>query len=78
MEELNKNYKTENDLLGPEVAPEEITLTPEEQEFVNQSEDNVDALLDKDEVTDALMAEADKIKSSDKAEDDLLDDLNCK
>jgi hypothetical protein len=78
MEELNKNYKTENDLLGPEVAPEEITLTPEEQNFVNQSEDNVDALLDKDEATDALMAEADKIKSSDEAEDDLLDDLNCK
>ena len=77
MEELNKNYKTENDLLGPEVAPEEITLTPEEQEFVNQSEDNVDALLDKDEVTDALMNQADKIKSSDEAEDALLDDLNC-
>ena len=78
MEELNKNYKTESDLLGPEVAPEEITLTPEEQEFVNESEDNVDALLDSDKATDALMAEADKIKSSDKAEDDLLDDLNCK
>jgi hypothetical protein len=77
MEELNKNYKTESDLLGPEVAPEEITLTPEEQEFVNQSEDNVDALLDKDEVTDALMNQADKIKSSDEAEDALLDDLNC-
>jgi hypothetical protein len=77
MEELNKNYKTESDLLGPEVAPEEITLTPEEQEFVNQSEDNVDALLDNDKVTDALMNQADKIKSSDEAEDALLDDLNC-
>jgi hypothetical protein len=28
-------------------------------------------------VTDALMNQADKIKSSDEAEDALLDDLNC-
>jgi hypothetical protein len=78
MEELNKNYKTQADILGPEAAPEEAPLTPEEQDFVNQSQDNVDTLLGSDSETNKLMNEADKIKSSTEAEDDLLDDLNCK
>jgi hypothetical protein len=78
MDDLNKNYKTESDLLGSEIAPETAPITKEEQEFVNQTEDSVDALLESADKTDVLMAEADKIKSSEDAEDDLLKDLNCK
>lgn len=77
MEDLNKNYSTESDILGPEVAPEEVELTPEEKEFVDESKDNVSALLNDAPATDALMKEADKIKSVEKAEQDLLNDLNC-
>jgi hypothetical protein len=78
MDDLNKNYKTESDLLGSEIAPETAPITKEEQEFVNQTEDSVDALLESADKTDVLMAEADKIKSSEAAEDDLLKDLTCK
>jgi hypothetical protein len=78
MDDLNKNYKTESDLLGSKIAPETAPITKEEQEFVNQTEDSVDALLESADKTDILMAEADKIKSSEAAEDDLLDDLKCK
>ena len=78
MDDLNKNYKTESDLLGSEAAPETAPLTKEEQEFVNQTEDSVDALLESADKTDILMAEADKIKSSEDAEATLLKDLTCK
>ena len=78
MDDLNKNYKTESDLFGSEAAPETAPLTKEEQEFVNQTEDSVDALLESADKTDQLMAEADKIKSSEDAEATLLKDLTCK
>jgi len=76
MDELNKNYSTEEDILGPEVtAP--VVLTPEEEGFVKESQDNLSIILDDAATTDALMKEADDL-DLDKAEDDLLDDLNCK
>ena len=75
MDELNKNYSTEEEILGAEVtAP--VDLTPEEESFVKESQDNVTDILDDAPITDALMKEADNI-SLDEAETDLLDDLNC-
>ena len=76
MDELNKNYSTEEDILGPEVT-EPVILTPEEEGFVKESQDNLSIILDDAVTTDALMQEADGL-DLDKAEDDLLDDLNCK
>ena len=75
MDELNKNYSTEEDILGPEVT-EPVILTPEEEGFVKESQDNLSIILDDAVTTDALMQEADGLDLN-KAEDDLLDDLNC-
>ena len=77
MKELEENYKLENEVYNPTSPTGEYNPTPEEEENLQASEDNVDILLDDPDATDALINDANNISSS-KAEDDLLDDLNCK
>jgi hypothetical protein len=77
MKELEENYKLESEVYNPTAPAGEYNLTPEEEDNLQASEDNVDVLLDDPAATDALINDADNISSS-KAEDDLLDDLNCK
>ena len=77
MKELEENYKLESEVYNPTSPAGEYNPTPEEEENLQASEDNVDMLLDDPVATDALINDAENISSS-KAEDDLLDDLNCK